>query len=102
MSRSRRTGSVLRLSAVPTLALAVVVALPLASARPPAPAAQGWTPMTPVSVNYGKPSPPGQTAHGNLLAFNDFHGAVDPPTGSGGLINGTPAGGAEYLTTWVK
>ena len=102
MSRSRRTGSVLRLSAVPALALAVVAALPLASSRQPAPAAPGWTPMTPVSVTYGAPNPPGQTAHGNLLSFNDFHGAIDPPTGSGGLINGTPAGGVEYLTTWVK
>jgi 5'-nucleotidase len=104
MSRSRRsTGFALaRLSAVPALALAVVIALPLASTRHSAPAAQGWTPMTPVSVNFGQPNPPGQTAHGNLLAFNDFHGAIDPPGGSGGLINGTPAGGVEYLTTLVK
>jgi hypothetical protein len=33
----------------------------------------------------------------NLIAFNDFHGAIDAPTGSGGLVNGTPAGGVEYL-----
>jgi 5'-nucleotidase len=79
-----------------------VVALPLASSRQPVPASQGWTPMTPVSVTYGNPNPPGQTAHGNLLAINDFHGAIDPPAGSGGLINGTPAGGVEYLTTWIK
>ena len=38
----------------------------------------------------------------NLIAFNDFHGAIDPPTGSGGLVNGTPAGGVEYLATAVK
>ena len=44
----------------------------------------------------------GQAANGNLLGFNDFHGAIDKPTGSGGLVNGVPAGGVEYLATWVK
>src|SRR5262249_2556529 len=39
---------------------------------------------------------------GRLLAFNDFHGAIDPPTGSAGLVNGVPAGGAEYLAYWVN
>jgi 5'-nucleotidase len=36
-----------------------------------------------------------------LLAINDFHGnlAVNPATSSGGNVNGTPAGGAEYLST---
>ena len=38
----------------------------------------------------------------NLIAFNDFHGAIDPPTGSGATVNGTPAGGVEYLATAVK
>jgi 5'-nucleotidase len=37
-----------------------------------------------------------------LLAINDFHGNIEPPTGSGGLINGVPAGGAEYLATHLK
>jgi 5'-nucleotidase len=103
MSSSRRPShfALVRLSAVPALALSVVVALPLAGTKDK-PAAGGWTPLTPVSVTYTTAVAPGQTAHGNLLAFNDFHGAIDPPTGSGGLINGTPAGGVEYLTTWVK
>ncbi|MGC4940184.1 bifunctional metallophosphatase/5'-nucleotidase [Kribbella sp. DT2] len=37
----------------------------------------------------------------NLLALNDFHGnlAPNPATSSGGNVNGTPAGGAEYLAT---
>src|SRR5262249_7139176 len=39
---------------------------------------------------------------GRLLAINAFHGALDPPTGSGGLVNGTPAGGVEYLATLIK
>ncbi|MBB5871568.1 5'-nucleotidase [Allocatelliglobosispora scoriae] len=58
--------------------------------------------MTPVSVTYGAATAQALTARGNLLAFNDFHGAIDPPTGSGAAVNGTPAGGAEYLTTLVK
>jgi 5'-nucleotidase len=46
------------------------------------------------------PAPPPVTGH--LLAFNDFHGNIDPPAGSGGLVNGTPAGGVEYLAHHVK
>ncbi|QNE20555.1 bifunctional metallophosphatase/5'-nucleotidase [Kribbella qitaiheensis] len=36
-----------------------------------------------------------------LLAINDFHGnlAPNPATSSSGNVNGTPAGGAEYLST---
>ena len=56
--------------------------------------------MTPVSVNYGL-SPGARTAQGNLLAFNDFHGSIDPPTGSGAAVNGVPAGGSEYLTIYL-
>ncbi|WP_263409083.1 bifunctional metallophosphatase/5'-nucleotidase [Terriglobus tenax] len=37
-----------------------------------------------------------------ILAVNDFHGAVDISTGSEGMLNGTPAGGAEYLATHLK
>ncbi len=44
----------------------------------------------------------GDVAHARFFAFNDFHGALDPPTGSGGLVNGTPAGGAEFLATELK
>ncbi|RKN42781.1 bifunctional metallophosphatase/5'-nucleotidase [Micromonospora endolithica] len=34
-----------------------------------------------------------------LLALNDFHGHLEPPTGSSGAIAGQPAGGVEYLAT---
>jgi 5'-nucleotidase len=34
-----------------------------------------------------------------LLAFNDFHGNLEPPTGSNGRIGNLDAGGAEYLAT---
>jgi 5'-nucleotidase len=37
-----------------------------------------------------------------LLAINDFHGHLEPPSGENGLIEGTPAGGAEYLATHLK
>ncbi|PZF97526.1 bifunctional metallophosphatase/5'-nucleotidase [Micromonospora deserti] len=34
-----------------------------------------------------------------LLALNDFHGHLEPPSGSSGTIAGQAAGGAEYLAT---
>ena len=46
--------------------------------------------MTPVSVTFDDGDQPASTVTGNLLAFNDFHGNIDPPTGSGGLVNGVP------------
>ncbi|GAA4436691.1 bifunctional metallophosphatase/5'-nucleotidase [Phytohabitans houttuyneae] len=107
MTPSRSRGwAVLRNLAVPALALAVVATVPFSSpdSAESGQAADAWTPMSPVSVTYEQASygTGARTAKGNLLGFNDFHGAVDPPTGSGGLVNGTPAGGVEYLTTWIK
>lgn len=37
-----------------------------------------------------------------ILAINDFHGNLEPPTGSNGKISGIDAGGAEYLATHLK
>jgi 5'-nucleotidase len=37
-----------------------------------------------------------------LLALNDFHGNLEPPTGSGGRIGSIEAGGAEYLATHLR
>ncbi|MFG1722151.1 bifunctional metallophosphatase/5'-nucleotidase [Micromonospora chalcea] len=37
-----------------------------------------------------------------LLAINDFHGNLEPPSGSSGTIDGQPAGGAEYLASHLK
>jgi 5'-nucleotidase len=34
-----------------------------------------------------------------LLAINDFHGNLEPPSGSGGRIDAVDAGGAEYLAS---
>ena len=91
-----RAWTVLRHLAVPALALAVVTTVPLATktvtVRPDA--------LAPVSVTYGHPT--GPEARGTLLSYNDFHGAIDPPSGSGAAVNGVPAGGVEYLATWLK
>jgi 5'-nucleotidase len=42
---------------------------------------------------------PPRTVDVQLLAFNDFHGALQPPSGT---FFGAPAGGAEYLATLVR
>ncbi len=44
----------------------------------------------------GKVDPPGQLVDLQLLAFNDYHGHVEP--GAAGTIDGQPAGGGEYLS----
>jgi 5'-nucleotidase len=55
-----------------------------------------------VPAEAKKPKPPPPPLTGHILAFNDLHGQLDPPVGSGGLLNGIPAGGVEYLATYVK
>jgi 5'-nucleotidase len=37
-----------------------------------------------------------------VLAINDLHGNLEPPSGSSGKVNAIPAGGAEYLATHLK
>jgi 5'-nucleotidase len=104
MTHPRRRGwAILRQLAAPVLAVAVVATLPLARAgnAPAAEQTAAFLPgMAPVSVSYGLPS--GQTIKGQFLSYNDFHGAIDPPGGSGAAVNGTPAGGVEYLATYLK
>lgn len=46
-----------------------------------------------------KPSP---TVDVQLLALNDFHGNLFPPTGSSGRVGTIDAGGVEYLATHIK
>jgi 5'-nucleotidase len=46
-----------------------------------------------------------KTTQIQILGLNDFHGALEPPTGSGGRLgpSGTPEfGGSEYLATHVR
>jgi 5'-nucleotidase len=53
------------------------------------------------------PAPRPATVDLQILSFNDYHGNLEPPTGSDGLLTtgpGTtvPAGGVEYLTTHLR
>ncbi|MGC5330158.1 bifunctional metallophosphatase/5'-nucleotidase [Micromonospora sp. DT62] len=101
MTQPRSRGrAALRHLAAPTLALAVVATLSTTSRPAPAPADDQQAGLTPVSVSYAAPR--GGEVKGNFLSYNDFHGAIDPPGGSGAAVNGTPAGGVEYLATWLK
>jgi 5'-nucleotidase len=47
-------------------------------------------------------APGGGSVTVQLLAINDFHGHLEPPSGTNGHINSTPAGGAEFLATHLK
>ena len=49
-----------------------------------------------------KPDSKGDVAKARFFSFNDFHGALDAPGGSGAAVNGVPAGGAEYLATTLE
>jgi 5'-nucleotidase len=68
-------------------ALTVVVAIVLASGAAPSPADAG--------ADHGYR----RDIDVQMLALNDFHGALEPPSG---LFLGVPAGGAEYLATKVR
>jgi 5'-nucleotidase len=71
-----------------------ILGLALAALAIAVPAAQAATPADDVSVQ--------------LLGINDFHGNLEPPTGSGGRIQEVPggpqidAGGAVYLATQLR
>lgn len=80
-------------------------------------AAPGGVPGPPVGGNDGKGGPPQHVVDKKLdmfhidvqlLNINDFHGHLEPPSGSSGRIvvdeAGTTvdAGGAEYLATHIK
>ncbi|HSO13251.1 MAG TPA: bifunctional metallophosphatase/5'-nucleotidase [Anaerolineales bacterium] len=45
---------------------------------------------------------PSGTVDVQILAVNDFHGNLEPPSGSSGRIGTINAGGAEYLATHVN
>src|SRR4051794_40907650 len=40
--------------------------------------------------------------HVQILSFNDFHGNLEPPSGSSGAVGTTTAGGVAYLATHLK
>ena len=68
-------------------ALILALAAGLMVSAPPLAASAGDHPKPPVRAQ--------------VLAINDFHGNLEPPAGSGGRIEGTNAGGAEYLSTHI-
>ncbi|MEU4713116.1 bifunctional metallophosphatase/5'-nucleotidase [Micromonospora purpureochromogenes] len=55
--------------------------------------------LSTVAVNPSQADAGPKPVDVKLLALNDFHGNLEPPTGSSGTIAGQPAGGAEYLAT---
>ena len=73
----------------PAVALTASACLSVLAVSAAAPAAAAPSGPKPVEVQ--------------LLAFNDFHGALEPPTGSGARVplNGgtVDAGGAAYFAT---
>ena len=84
------------------LATAAAVATTLAATPSPSSAA----PAPAASMAPGKPAPQGPPpVEVQLLALNDLHGALEPPSGSGGRVQvdaaGTTvnAGGVEHLSS---
>ncbi len=45
---------------------------------------------------------PSGTVDVQILGVNDFHGNLEPPTGSSGRVGAINAGGAAYLATHIK
>jgi len=82
------------------LALAAALAIALGSATIAAgPAANAG------NTASDKAASKATTTEIQILGLNDFHGALEPPTGSAGRLgpSGTPEfGGAEYLATHVR
>ncbi|MFI7431732.1 bifunctional metallophosphatase/5'-nucleotidase [Micromonospora sp. NPDC049836] len=62
-------------------------------------AALAATAFTAVAVHPDQAEAGPKPVDVKLLAINDFHGNLEPPTGSSGTIDGKAAGGAEYLAT---
>ncbi|MCW2567283.1 MAG: 5-nucleotidase [Mycobacterium sp.] len=84
---------------LPVLALVLVALLPFTGGGPAPTPSPRWTPLSAAQVSWHGSG--GPQARGTFLSFNDFHGNLEPPAGSGGTVNGIPAGGAEYLATTV-
>ncbi|MDH5520852.1 MAG: bifunctional metallophosphatase/5'-nucleotidase, partial [Acidimicrobiia bacterium] len=84
-----RTGSRIRLGVMALMAVSLLVALVV-----PASAAPGG------NNGKGQVDPPGQLVDLQLLAFNDYHGHVEPD--DAGNIGEEPAGGGQYLATKLK
>lgn len=58
-------------------------------------------PKPPKGHKPPKPPKPSKDVDVQVLALNDFHGNLEPPSGSSGRVGDVNAGGAEYLATHV-
>jgi 5'-nucleotidase len=58
------------------------------------------TPVFAEGGGPGNPDPKGQLIDLQILAFNDYHGHVEPS--QAGTVNGVLAGGGEYLSTMLN
>lgn len=94
-------------SAVSTIALAASVSLVVACGAPddaelglPSSAANSPASVGAVPGVDGLQTPSADQVH--LLAFNDFHGNLESPSGSSGRIAGQEAGGAVYFATAMQ
>jgi 5'-nucleotidase len=69
-------------------------------------AAAALSALTASAAAEDPPKPPvikdGTDVEVQLLALNDFHGNLQPPSGSSGRVGTVNAGGAEYLATHVR
>lgn len=54
------------------------------------------------AIDRGQYFPGASAIQVQILGLNDFHGNLEPPTGSGGRIGATDAGGVEFLATHVR
>lgn len=99
---------------IPLLALALAACSsktpPAAdTSAPDAPATSAPVPDAPAAPAPDAPAAPAPAAPApfeiQLLAFNDFHGALEPPAGKSGQIvtdaGPVDAGGAEFFATWI-
>jgi 5'-nucleotidase len=56
--------------------------------------------LVPASALAEQGDPPGQLVQLQLLAFNDYHGHLEP--NASGTVDGLPAGGGEYLSAMLN
>ncbi|MFF0271548.1 bifunctional metallophosphatase/5'-nucleotidase [Kribbella sp. NPDC004536] len=96
----RRVAGLLAAGTAVALALAAGGSLSQAGAATQPDTAAQTAAQTDAAAQAKKPKPTHSQI--DLLAINDFHGNLEPATGSGGNINGIPAGGAVYLATHLK
>jgi 5'-nucleotidase len=89
MSTTETRGRRRALAAMGAVAVAAALAIP-------ADAAPGGVPGKPLGTPGRPADPPGQLVDVQLLAFNDYHGHLEPNTP--GQAGGVDAGGAQFLS----